>query len=170
MDPKYYDGGTSATPTIDGKHLYTLSKDGLLICFEASNGKIVWEKNVGKAIKSKRPQWGYASSPVVSDNSLFVNVGTYGTCLDKKTGEVIWETGKAASGYSSFVPYVRGGQNELVLFAADEVVGINPKDGKKLWGYPWKTKYGVNSADPILLGDKVFISSGYDRGLSLIHI
>ncbi len=170
LDPKYYDGGTSATPTIDGNHVFTLSKDGLLICFEASNGKVVWQKSVGKAIKSKRPMWGYASSPLVIDKSLFVNVGTYGTCLDKKTGEVIWETGKEASGYSSFVPYVRGGQDELVLFAAEEVVGINPKDGKKQWGYPWKTKYGVNSADPILLGDKVFISSGYDRGCALLKV
>ena len=50
------------------------------------------------------------------------------------------------------------------------MVGINPKDGKKLWGYPWKTKYGVNSADPILLGDKVFISSGYDRGCALLKV
>ncbi|HAL04747.1 MAG TPA: alcohol dehydrogenase, partial [Verrucomicrobiales bacterium] len=33
LDPKYYDGGTSATPTIDGANVYTLSKDGLLICF-----------------------------------------------------------------------------------------------------------------------------------------
>ena len=47
---------------------------------------------------------------------------------------------------------------------------VNPKDGKKLWGYPWKTKYGVNSADPILLGDKVFISSGYDRGCALLKV
>tara|TARA_B100000579_G_scaffold437364_1_gene466396 strand:- start:3462 stop:4697 length:1236 start_codon:yes stop_codon:yes gene_type:complete len=170
LDPKYYDGGTSATPTIDGNHVYTLSKDGLLICFEASNGKVVWQKNVGQAIKSKRPMWGYASSPLIIDNFLYINVGTHGTCLDKNTGEVIWETGTAASGYSSFVPYIRGGQDELVLFAADEVVGVNPKDGKKQWGYPWKTKYGVNSADPILIGDKVFISSGYDRGCALLKV
>lgn len=170
LDPKYYDGGTSATPTIDGNFVYTLSKDGLLFCFEASSGKVVWEKNVGKAIKAKRPMWGYASSPLVIDNALLVNVGTYGTCLDKKTGEIIWETGRAASGYSSFVPYTRGDQDELVLFAAEEVVGINPKDGKKLWGYPWKTKYGVNSADPILLDDMVFISSGYDRGCALLKV
>ena len=170
LDPKYYDGGTSATPTIDGNRVYTLSKDGLLICFGASNGKVVWQKNVGQAIKSKRPMWGYASSPLIIDNFLYINVGTHGTCLDKNTGEVIWETGTAASGYSSFVPYIRGGQDELVLFAADEVVGVNPKDGKKQWGYPWKTKYGVNSADPILIGDKVFISSGYDRGCALLKV
>ncbi len=170
LDPKYYDGGTSATPTIDSNHVYTLSKDGLLICFGASNGKVVWQKNVGQAIKSKRPMWGYASSPLIIDNFLYINVGTHGTCLDKNTGEVIWKTGTAASGYSSFVPYIRGGQDELVLFAADEVVGVNPKDGKKQWGYPWKTKYGVNSADPILIGDKVFISSGYDRGCALLKV
>ena len=170
LDPKYYDGGTSATPTIDSDKVYTLSKDGLLMCFEAAEGKIIWQKDVARAVKAKRPTWGFASSPVIINDALLVNVGTYGTCLDKTSGNIIWQTGRGASGYSSMVPYVRDGQRELVLFAADEVVGLDPKTGKKRWGYPWKTKYGVNSADPILLGDMVFISSGYDRGCALLKV
>ena len=170
LDPKYYDGGTSATPTIDGDRVYTLSKDGLLICFEAADGKVKWQKDVAKAVKAKRPTWGYASSPVIINDALLVNVGTYGTCLDKNTGDIIWQTGGGASGYSSMVPYVRDGQREVVLFAAEEVVALDPKTGKKRWGYPWETKYGVNSADPIMLGDMVFISSGYDRGCALLKV
>jgi outer membrane protein assembly factor BamB len=170
LDPKYYDGGTSATPTIDGNHLYTLSKDGLLICFAAVDGKVKWQKDVAKSVKAKRPSWGFASSPVVYKDSLLVNVGTYGTCVDKNTGDIIWQTGSDASGYSSMVKYVREGQQEVVLFAGEEVVALDPKTGKKRWSYPWETKYGVNSADPILLGEMVFISSGYNRGCALLKV
>ena len=66
-----------------------------------------WQKDVAKAVKAKRPTWGYASSPVIINDALLVNVGTYGTCLDKNTGNIIWQTGGAVSGYSSMVPYVR---------------------------------------------------------------
>ena len=32
LDPKFYEGGTSATPTVDGGHVYTLSRKGDLFC------------------------------------------------------------------------------------------------------------------------------------------
>ena len=46
---------------------------------------------------------------MIINDALLVNVGTYGTCLDKNTGDIIWQTGGAA-GYSSMMPYVRDGQ------------------------------------------------------------
>ncbi|HSH14535.1 MAG TPA: PQQ-binding-like beta-propeller repeat protein, partial [Verrucomicrobiae bacterium] len=39
LDPKYYDGGTSATPTVDGDTVYQLSRKGQLIALEAATGK-----------------------------------------------------------------------------------------------------------------------------------
>ena len=36
--------------------------------------------------------------------------------------------------------------------------------GKELWSQRWLTRYGVNAADPILAGDEVFLSSGYNKG------
>src|SRR5689334_6433692 len=40
LDPKYYQGGPSATPTVDGKYVYTLSKDGEVFCFDAEKGDV----------------------------------------------------------------------------------------------------------------------------------
>ena len=45
------------------------------------------------------------------------------------------------------------------MFAYKTVVAVDPKTGSTLWSYPWETKYDTNAADPILIGDKVFISS-----------
>ena len=38
---KYYTGGTSSTPTIDGDRVYTVSKQGKLLCFDINSGKVL---------------------------------------------------------------------------------------------------------------------------------
>src|SRR5690349_19957749 len=35
LDAKYYEGGTSATPTVDGDQVYTVSKRGIIHCLGA---------------------------------------------------------------------------------------------------------------------------------------
>ncbi len=170
LDPKYYVGGPSSTPTVNGDRVFTLSKRGLLICFGADDGHVIWQKNVAEETKAKRPTWGFAGSPLVSGSTLYVNVGSHGMALDKKNGKILWSTGRESSGYSSFVPHVRDGKRELVTFAYKEIVAVDPKTGSVLWSYPWETKHDTNSADPILIGDKVFISSGYDRGCALLQV
>ncbi|MFM7817391.1 MAG: PQQ-binding-like beta-propeller repeat protein, partial [Verrucomicrobiota bacterium] len=39
LDPKYYEGGPSATPTIAAGHLYFISKQGEVRCLDAATGK-----------------------------------------------------------------------------------------------------------------------------------
>src|SRR5262249_60641216 len=41
--------------------------------------------------------------------------------------------------------------------------------GKELWRIEWPTNYGVNAADPIVSGDEVFLSSGYNKGCALFN-
>jgi hypothetical protein len=84
LDPKYYAGGPSGTPTVDGDRVYTLSKHAQLICFGAADGHVVWQKNIATETRAKRPTWGFAGSPLVIGGTLFVNVGAHGTALDKK--------------------------------------------------------------------------------------
>ena len=47
LGDKFFDGGTTGTPTIDGERVYTLSRWGDTFCFQASDGKVVWTKNEG---------------------------------------------------------------------------------------------------------------------------
>jgi outer membrane protein assembly factor BamB len=42
--------------------------------------------------------------------------------------------------------------------------------GKPVAKYKWETAYGVNTATPIVSGGKIFISSGYGRGCSLLSL
>lgn len=168
LDPKYYDGGPSATPAVDGEAVYTLSRKGDLFCFDAASGRVIWSKNISQELGAEIPTWGYASSVLVRGHLAIINVGTFGTALDKTTGAVVWKTGKDASGYATPVPFSSGTGPALAIFSAGYIVGLNEADGRMLWRFPWKTDYNVNAADPIVSGQSVFIASGYGTGGGLV--
>lgn len=170
LDAKYYEGGPSVTPTVDGDRVYTLGRKGDLFCLETSSGKVVWQKNLAKELGAEIPTWGFAGSPLIEKNFLILNVGSAGTALDKTTGKVVWFSGKEPSGYSTAVPTEYNGQRCVVLFGAKTVFVATVADGKKLWEHEWKTQYDVNAADPIVASNKVFISAGYNHGCALLEI
>ena len=168
LAPKVYEGGTNATPTIDGGKVYTLSRFGHLFCLDAAKGEKVW----GVQLKVKPPTWGLSCSVLVLGKVLFVNAGASGMALDKATGKVLWGSGSGPGGYSTPVPYQQGGETLLAMFSAKSVLAVKAADGKKVWEHPWKTSYDVNAADPIVMdgGKKVFISTGYNVGCSLLAV
>lgn len=164
LDPKYYQGGTSATPTVEGERVYTFSKRGVVNCLDAAKGTVIWTKDLAEELKAEIPTWGFAGSVVIEGDLALFNLGSAGAALDKKTGKVVWSSGPEASGYATPVPFSSGGQKAIVLALKDTVAAVTVKDGKQLWSFPWKTQYDVNAAVPILSGSKLFISSGYGHG------
>ena len=90
--------------------------------------------------------------------------------MDKMTGKVVWNSKGGPAGYATPVPYTADGRGALAIFAGDSLVAVNVSDGKELWRTKWKTKHDVNSADPIMFGKKIFISSGYGTGSAMFEI
>jgi outer membrane protein assembly factor BamB len=170
LDAKYYEGGTSATPTVDGDSVYTISKRGIVHCLGAADGKVIWTKNLQVELGAKIPEWGFAGSFLIEGDLAILNFGTAGTALDKKTGKVVWSSGTDVSGYSTPMPFDAGGERAVMLAIKQDVVAVKIKDGKELWRFPWKTQYNVNAPTPILSGNKVFISSGYNHGGGVFDI
>lgn len=168
LHSKYYEGGPSSTPAVDGSAVYTLSKNGDIFCLNAADGSVIWAKNLSQELEAKLPAWGFAGSVLIVGDRAFVNVGTYGTALNKNNGEVIWTTGKEASGYATPVPFDFEGEPHLAIFAAKSIAGVKQANGSVSWSHPWETSYDVNAADPIVNGNSVFISSGYGSGCALI--
>jgi outer membrane protein assembly factor BamB len=164
---KQHEGGPSATPTVEGDSVYTLSKNGDAIRFRKASGEIVWHKKLNEDSGYKHPTWYFASSPLIIDNMVILNVGSYGIALNKADGGIIWENGKGASGYSTAVPFTLDGKKCVALFTAREMVTLVAKSGKILWKIPWKTSWDVNAADAIIEGNKIFLSSGYNKGCAV---
>lgn len=164
LDPKYYSGGCSATPTVHGGKVYTLSKKGKLFCLDAATGKVLWNKDLRFTV----PEWGFAGSALVQGQAVILNAGSAGVAYDKDSGAVLWESEDDASAYATPVPFEQNGQKRIALFAKDSLLGLQPQDGKVLWSFPWKTRYDVNAADPVISGSQAFITSGYGHGAALV--
>ncbi|MCI0498304.1 MAG: PQQ-binding-like beta-propeller repeat protein [Planctomycetales bacterium] len=166
LNPKYYEGGTSATPTVSEGKVYTISKTGYVLCLAADSGKVLWENR----LSSKNPTWGIATSPLILDGKVIFNVGAAGLALDKNTGQILWKSDDSEPGYATPVPYTQDGISCVAIFGKDSLMGIQAADGKVLWSFPWKTQYDVNAADPIIAGKECFITSGYNHGAVLVDI
>lgn len=170
LGDKYYEGGTSATPTIADGKVYHLSRWGDVFCLDAATGKVVWQKNIQKETGADIPDWGYAGSPLVDGNRIILNVGKAGTALDKATGKTLWTSDTASSGYCTPYPITVNGKAQVVLSSSRAYKGVDPTNGTVLWEHTWSTSYGVNAADPILSGTKLFVSSGYNKGCAVLDL
>lgn len=168
LDPKYYEGGTSASVTIADGKAYCLSRTGDVLCLDAASGAVVWNVDLHDKYGIEIPTWGLAGSPYVTGDLVVLNAGSYGMALNKTTGVLVWQNGKNAAGYATPVPFDQGGRDLLLLFVKDELAAVEPLTGNVVWTYPWKTNHDVNAADPILNGSRIFISSGYNHGAALI--
>ena len=62
------------------------------------------------------------------------------------------------------------GARQLIIFAGEAIVGMNPETGKTLWSKPWVAGAQNNATTPIAQGDHLFISSGYGQGSAMFQV
>ncbi len=167
---KNHEGGPAATPTVSGDSVYTFSKNGDAIRFKAATGKVVWHKNLNKELGVKHPNWYFAGSPFVIDNLVILNAGTAGIALNKADGSLIWTNGNGPAGYATAVPFTMGSQKCVAIFGFGDIIGLIAATGRQVCQFAWKTSYDINAADPIISGNTIFISSGYNKGCALFKI
>jgi outer membrane protein assembly factor BamB len=165
-----HEGGPCATPTVDGDAVYTFSKKGDIIRFDAATGRIVWQKNLEEQLGLKPPMWNFSSSPFIAGDLVILNAGQRGVALNKADGSVKWQSGAGPGAYSTPVPFKLGDNDYIAMFVAKEEVALEPNTGTVLWSIPWKTQADINASDAIISGDKIFISSGYNVGCGLFKI
>ncbi len=168
--PKYYEGGTLSTPTVDGEAVYTLSKMGDLICLEAKTGRVIWERQLNRGLGFGLPTWHFSSSPLVVGDQLILNMGSAGAAFDKRTGDLLWENGRGPCGYATPVPATINGTDCVVICGANSILGVRNSDGGLLWRYPFFNKHKATCADAIVSGNEVFASCAYGRGCVKIRI
>ena len=157
--------GPRATPTVDAGRVYVLSRQGDLRCYDAITGDEKWAVKIA----ARPPSWGFTGSVRVFGKHILVNVGGQGLAFDKESGREVWGSTDGKSGYATPVVWQRSGQARVLVFSAKGLIAVRADNGRPLWSFGWETKYDVNAADPIVLPDgNIFISSGYDRGCTLL--
>jgi outer membrane protein assembly factor BamB len=163
--------GPRSTPTIEGKRVYTLSRDGKVHALGLSDGKLIWSTSLDD-LQLKAPHWGLSSSIVIDGNQLIINAGSGGIALNKQTGKPVWSSEAGPGSYATPVLINRAGTTQaLIMGGSDRLILVDTRDGREVAAFPWKTKYSINAADPVQLDDKTFLlSSGYGHGATRLTL
>lgn len=138
---------SSPSPVTDGRAVYVMTGTGILKAFDF-NGKELWARDIQKDYGAFGLNWGYASSPLLFEDSLFVQVlhgmrtdaASYVMRLDKKTGKTVWKVDRATNAirespdaYTTPALLRYGKSTEIVITGGDCVTGHDPATGKELW-------------------------------------
>ena len=166
--------GPRSTPTVENNVVYIYGAHAELYALNAENGSKIWENDLKETANAAVPTWGFCTSPLIEGNLLIVEAGGKPNksivAVDKNTGEIVWTSQEDKVGYSSPIAIDMHGQRQILNFTGTKLVSVTP-DGKLLWSHPWITPYDVNAATPIFIApDKVFISTEYDVGATLLQI
>ncbi len=168
-----FNAGPRGTPLLSGKRLYTIGCSGKMHCLSAKTGKVYWSHDLWKEFDGTFLMHGYASSPFAYKKTVVVMVGGEGhslIALDKKTGDVKWKKLDFKNSYSSPKLIEVDGQDQLLCYMAQELVGVDPKNGKQLWSYSIGNQFNQNITLPLWGKDHIlFLTSAStgSRGLKL---
>ncbi len=163
--------GPRATPFIDEGRVYTFGRSGDIVCWSGFDGAKAWHRNVGKE-GGKEPEWGHSSSPIIWRDLLIIHAGGTARAIayDKMSGKVVWKSGEGEAGYAPLVPTTIDGTSCLISFHGSGLALLDAKTGKEFWNLPWDTDYFVNATTPVIEGNHVFISSGYNKGCAFVKM
>jgi len=161
--------GARATPFIDNDKVYTFGRSGDMVCWNLSDGKILWHRKVSD-IGGIEPDWGHSSSPLVYGNKVIVQTGgkSLAAAYNKLTGEIVWTTGKGFAGYAPANVFKQ--DSSILLFSGEAISGIDSETGSVNWTIPWIVDYKMNASLPVSDGNIVFVTSGYGKGSAALKV
>jgi outer membrane protein assembly factor BamB len=169
--------GSRCTPTIDGPHLYATTTTGVVACVERATGRVLWQVDMVQAFAGKMMSvWGFSESPLIDGDHLIVTPGSDSAAivaLDKLTGKEVWRSAipdARGAGYASLVVSQGAGVRQYVTLLGRGLVSVAADDGRLLWTYDRVANGTANIPTPIVRGNYVFASTGYQTGSVLVEL
>ncbi|MDR2586415.1 MAG: PQQ-binding-like beta-propeller repeat protein [Prevotellaceae bacterium] len=168
--------GPRGSVTMDGDKLYLIRGGGQIHCLLASDGKLLWQKDLVQDFGGKMmSDWGYSESPLIDGNLVICSPGgDEGTLVafDKNNGYVVWRTWELLdkSAYSSPIVAQIEGVRQYIQLTEKRVAGIAAKDGKLLWSVEVPGFRTAVIPTPICVNNTVYVTTGYNVGCLLITL
>ncbi len=161
----FFNGRGRATPTVQGKSVYTLGQHGQLRAWDVRTGKQFWQRDLPEDYNPD-VDYGFAWSPLMEGDLLILNAGGHGLAIHPRDGSIAWGDDHNKSACVSAVPFVHKGRRGVLMVSintdrsAANLVGVDPRSGRELWRYDgWQEKWGAMGVDPVVRDGKIFITS-----------
>jgi outer membrane protein assembly factor BamB len=184
--------GLLSTPVVEGKRLYYVLSQAVVVCTDVDTGKTLWEFDMRKELKVV-PYHCSNSSPLVAGNNVFLITGNgidgenlkhklhspeapSFLALNKETGKVAWTSNlpgdKVIEGQWSNPAYaVINGKPQVIFPGGDAVLySLEPDTGKLIWKFnchPKKTKKDDDRIDNYIVSTPVIHDNKVYIGLGL---
>ncbi|MBL8233583.1 MAG: PQQ-binding-like beta-propeller repeat protein [Bryobacterales bacterium] len=168
---------SSPSPVTDGKTVWVLTGTGILKGFDFA-GKELWTRDIQKDYGKFGLNWGYGSSPLLHNGSLYVPVlhgmktddPSYVLRIDGKSGKTLARqerptkaTVEAPDAYTTPVLAKNGNKLEVIVSGGDLVTGHDPETLQELWRADVlnPTSFAMNRiiASPVVKNGIVYASS-----------
>ena len=154
--------GPRGTPTLANGRVYTLGATGILNALNAADGTVIFSRNAATDTKAKIPEWGFASSPVVTGDTVIVATAGVLAAYDTANGNLRWSSLSGGRGYSSPHLSTIDGVTQVLMVNHEGVTSVAPAVGSVLWKHAWE---GDSIVQPAGTADGgVLIGSGSGLG------
>lgn len=167
----------SPTPVTDGRRVWVLTGTGALSCMDF-DGKVLWTRNIARDHGLFGLAFGYASSPLLDENSLYVQVlhgmktddPSYLLRIEASSGKTLWRRERptdavheSPDAYSTPMLAKVAGRKQLIVSGGDYLTGHDTETGKELWRAgglnPSKARNYRTIASSLVVGDVIFAPS-----------
>ena len=168
---------SSPSPVTDGEHVFAMTGVGVLKSFDF-NGVEQWARDIQKDYGKFGLNWGYANSPLLYEDSLYLQVThgmktrdpSYVLRIDKKTGKTLWRVERpvqaireSPDSYSTPQLLKYPDRAEIVVLGGDCVTGHDTATGREIWRgnglNPTNNPNYRTIASVVIFGDIVYTPS-----------
>jgi outer membrane protein assembly factor BamB len=171
----FFGEGPRSTPCVDSERVYSYGNTGVLCCWTAAEGKLVWKVDVLKELDEANLVFGISCSPIVVGDFVLVmagkvkqgakpdakEVGQKGSgivAFNKKDGKLVWKAGNDPGSYASPILVGNGDKRQIVTLTGAHVLAVSPK-GDVVWKHPFVDSLSESSTTPVKVNDLVIASS-----------
>jgi outer membrane protein assembly factor BamB len=165
--------GMRSTPIIYDGLGYVLSGFGIIFCFDANNGDILWTKDIIKEYKGGLLEFGQCENLLVDGDKIVctpAGIDANVVALNRKTGDLIWKTPGTndSTAYTNPIVIAWGGKKYFVNQTSKSLMAINIENGEVAWTYKLKGSPFANT--PIFRNGFLYTVDAYKSGSFMLKI
>lgn len=165
--------GPRSTPVVSGDSVFVLTSYLKLFRLNATNGSVIWQKDLLSLYGGVLLQNEAAASPVIENGLIFASIcagtvtqGGIGVsnlmAFSTTNGSLVWRSQNENMTHATPIMATIHGVRQVIFPVRTGVVSVNPLTGALLWKFPYPFTLGNPSdfcASPVAAQDIVFVTA-----------
>jgi outer membrane protein assembly factor BamB len=158
----------TSSPASDGQRIFAWFGTGQIVALTL-DGKLAWQRHLGRDLGPFDIQWGHGSSPVVHGNLLLLLCDQPSVsallAVDTRSGKEVWraDRGKGRSSYSTpLVVELPGGRAEVIVNSSERLDAYDARTGAHLWFTGDANRFPIPM--PVVHEGIIYATRGYRSG------